>query len=114
MKCPIIIFTENDKRMASIKKLIWNIELLKKRDEWTDNIQAIDLEGNLFFIQKLEQDSGVLFWESIKNLGGIVKVKPIFDKESQLMSLDDLKLRIKNHVNANRAFWAPMNDGRGV
>ncbi len=114
MKYPVISFTKNDKKIWSMDSLIADKRVLKTRDDWNSNIQIIDSEGQLYFIKSLEQDSSVLFWESIKSVGLMVKVKPIFEKESEEITLENLKIRVKNHVRKNKNFWSAVDDGRGL
>lgn len=114
MREPIFLFTENDKKMVAMNTLIADKRLLSTKSDWNTNIQIVDSDGQLYFIKNLEQDSGLLFLESIKNVGLMVKVKPIFFQEPTQISLDNLKNRIKIHVTKNIRFWSALNDGRGL
>ncbi|MFC0182990.1 hypothetical protein [Pseudarcicella hirudinis] len=114
MKEPIILFTEKDKKMISMNTFIADKRILSAKSEWNSNIQVIDSEGQQYFIQSLEQDSNLLLWESIKSVGLMVKVKPIFSQEPKPVTFEELKIRIKAHVSKNKRLWLPLDDGRGL
>lgn len=114
MKKPLIMFTEKDKKMASMNTFIADRRLLKIKSDWNSNIQVIDSEGQQYFIKSLEQDSSLLLWESIKSIGLMVKVKPVFSQEPKQVSFEDLKNRVKAHIAKNKRFWSSLDDGRGL
>ena len=99
--------------MLAMNSFIADKRMLKVRNEWNSNFQVIDSNGQLYFIKNLEQEDGLLLWESIKIIGFMVKVKPVFLQEPSQIRLEELKSRISNHVEKNKGFWSPLNDGRG-
>ncbi|MDR6564657.1 MULTISPECIES: hypothetical protein [unclassified Arcicella] len=108
------MFTDKDKKMVSMNTFIADKRLLKTKSEWNSNIQIVDSEGHLYFIKSLQQDSSLLFWESIKNVGLMVKVKAVFLEEPNQINFEDLKNRIKAHIAKNKSFWSSLDDGRGL
>lgn len=113
LKLPIIIFTKNDKKIGSMDKLIADLTRISAKNEWNSNIEVVDSNGNLFFVKTFKQSSNILFWQSIKNLGKMVEITPVFEKESTVINLENLKLRIKNHLDKNNSFWSNLDDGSG-
>ncbi len=114
MKFPVIAFTNNDKKMGSMNNFIVDKSMLKLKGEWNSNFQVIDSNGQLYFIKSLKQDGGVLIWESIKSICLRVRVIPIFFQEPSQLNFEELKVRISKHIERNKPFWSPLNDGRGL
>jgi hypothetical protein len=106
MKFPIIAFTRKDEKMWSMnnKFFIADKRKLQKKNICNSNIQVVDSDGQLYYIKFLEQDGNLLFIESIKKLGLMVKVKPTFEKNSENIILEDLKIRIKRHTEKTKVF----------
>ncbi len=97
---PVIVFTENDKNMYGL-----NYPFLMGDERFLDkafkNTQIIDSEGIIYFIDSVIKDSNVLFWQSIKLMGRIVKFKPIYKLEPEKISLEDFKFRVKKNIHKN-------------
>ena len=78
------------------------------------NVNVIDSKGLLYKVNRVEQMGGILPWYSIKFMGLMVRLNPICEKEPSQISLGELKSRVSNHVEQNKRFWSPLNDGRGL
>lgn len=114
MKSPIMIFTVNDGGMASMDALVISKSLLLKRDKWNSDIQIVDSDGFLYDIKRVHGSNKINVMQSIKRFSIMVDFVPELKGEPLQITLEYLKDRVKKHVIKHKAYWSPMDDGRGL
>lgn len=109
MKFPVLLFEKNDKKMYGYNyPYLWGDKRLTNTS--FKNMECIDSNGDIFLIKKVEKASGILFFESIINLGLVVKYKPIYEEKGHI-SLVELKERVYNHVKKHPKDWSALYSG---
>jgi len=108
MKFPIIVFEKDDKIMYALD---YPFLMGDKRfiDVGFKKVTMIDSHGNVFNVDGVLQDSGLLLWQSIKLAGLIVKLKPIIKGDVGKIRLETLKERVMRHVKSNSANWSSID-----
>jgi len=114
MKSPIMIFAINDGGMASMDALVISKSLLLIRGKWNSDIQIVDSDGFLYDVKRLHSSKKINVMQSIKCFSIMVDFVPELKGEPLQITLEYLKDRVKKHVIKHKAYWNPMDDGRGL
>jgi len=119
MDSPILIFTKKNKlgslNLSKEGRLFWGKSLLRKEDEWNTNLEIIDSNGWLYKIEKIVSTGKLSLFHSIKSIGLMVEAKFTYASNDIVqLSLDELKDKCYSCVKNHKAFWSPINDGRGL
>lgn len=114
MKSPILIFTKDDKEMGAMEALTFGKSLLLKKDKYNSNIQIVDVDGLLYDVKRLHSSKKINVMQSIKCFSIMVDFVPELKGEPLQITLEYLKDRVKKHVIKHKAYWNPMDDGRGL
>lgn len=106
-------FMQKDKYMASIlSNFISDKAYLYKNTAYNTDFEIIDSAGQCFLVKELINPKFSL-WLSIKYIGSIYEVEPVYDYLNTV-TLIELKERVLKHVNKNKKFWNVVDDGRGL
>lgn len=110
---PVLKFMENDRYMATIvAHFISDKAFLNKSSVYNTDFEIIDSAGQCFSVKELINPKFSL-WLSIKYIGCIYQVEPVYDYLNAV-TLIELKERVLKHVNKNKKFWNAIDDGRGL
>lgn len=109
-----MIFAINDGGMASMDALVISKSLLLIRGKWNSDIQIVDSDGFLYDVKRLHSSKKINVMQSIKCFSIMVDFVPELKGEPLQITLEYLKDRVKKHVIKHKAYWSPMDDGRGL
>ena len=109
-----MIFAINDGGMASMDALVISKSLLLIRGKWNSDIQIVDSDGFLYDVKRLHSSKKINVMQSIKCFSIMVDFVPELKGEPLQITLEYLKDRVKKHVIKHKAYWNPMDDGRGL
>jgi len=115
----LIIETNSHKEFFALHseingKIFWGGSMIPKNGIMKVNYELIDSQGKVYQVKELHSTNKVNWILSIRNFSKMIEVIPIIDGEPGKITLEELKDKIYERVQKNKAFWGPLNDGRGL
>ncbi len=119
MIAPFIVFSKEKKEFGTLSsnddfKIYCGKSLIPKNGKLKWNYELIDSQGKVYQVKELHSTNNVNWILSIRNFSKMIEVTPIIDGEPGKITLEELKDKIYERVQKNKAFWGPLNDGRGL
>ena len=104
---PILILKENDKGLYCLEK---NFGLVSKGGEsFYRNLTIYDRNGKGFYLSKYQTIEKADFLSSIKYFQQMYRITSSFEM-IDVISLEALKEKLVNHIEANRKFWLKLDN----
>lgn len=112
MKYPILIFKKNDNNIYALKS---RFEIASVGgDEFYKNLTVINVEGEIRYSKSVKVIGRAQLKYCLLYFQKMIEVKVSYKDEIDFISLDDLKIKIFNHIKKKPKKWLTLDTLEGI
>ena len=107
MKFPALVISTDNIDLIRYRYFVADIRYINVGYK---DVMIVDLNGDLYLVDGVKKSGGVSVWDSIKNMGWLVKIEPILKKPVKKIKLDELKEIVSNIIKRYPKKFSNLSD----